>query len=120
MNLTTQNGTALDLLRLRTGANGGINKVFLNTSGQLVVKSDVTNNTKNSGVALPSGWNTVELCTTVGTTGSADLYLNGTKIVNGWVQDTGTTPVAKINLGESANRTFTVNFDDVVVDAFPG
>jgi len=28
--------------------------------------------------------------------------------------------VAKINLGESANRTFTVNFDDVVVDAFPG
>ena len=29
-------------------------------------------------------------------------------------------PVAKINLGESANRTFTVNFDDVVVDAFPG
>jgi hypothetical protein len=120
VNLTTQNGTALDLLRLRTGANGGINKVFLNTSGQLVVKSDVTNNTKNSGVALPSGWNTVELCTTVGTTGTADLYLNGTKIVNGWVQDTGTTPVAKINLGESANRTFTVNFDDVVADAFPG
>ena len=120
VNLTTQNGTALDLFRLRTGANGGINKVFLNVSRQLVVKSDVTNNTKNSGVALPTGWNTVELCTTVGTTGTADLYLNGTKIVNGWVQDTGTTPVAKINLGESANRTFTVNFDDVVVDAFPG
>ncbi len=97
-----------------------MNKVFLNASGQLVVKSDVTNNTKNSGVALPAGWNTVELCTTVGTTGTADLYLNGAKIVNGWVQDTGTTPVAKINLGESADRTFTVNFDDVVVDAFPG
>ena len=85
-----------------------------------MIKSEVTNNTKNSMVVLPVGWNALELCTTVGATGTSDLYLNGVKIVTGWIQDIGTTPVAKINIGDSANRTLTVNFDDVVVDAFPG
>jgi hypothetical protein len=118
--LTTQNGAALDLFRLRTAANGGIAKVFLSAAGNLQVKSDFSGTTKGSGVALPSGWNNVELCGTVGTTSVWDLYLNDVKIVNAWVADTGTTGVERVTVGDNTGKTFTINVDDVIVDAFPG
>jgi hypothetical protein len=120
VNLTTQNGAALDLVRLRTTGNGGIAKVFLSAAGNVQIKSDVANTTKGSGVALPAGWNTVELCGTVGTSSTWDLYLNGSKIVDAWAADTGTTPVGRITVGDNTGKTFTIRFDDVVVDSFPG
>jgi len=57
---------------------------------------------------------------TVGTAGIWDLYLDGTQVVVGWVANTGATPVGRIQVGDTAKKTFTVNFDDVVVDGFPG
>ena len=40
--------------------------------------------------------------------------------MTGWVANTGTSPVGRIQIGDSAAKTFTANFDDVVVDGFPG
>ena len=36
--------------------------------------------------------------------------------LNAWQADTGTTPVGRIQIGDTAAKTFTANFDHVVVD----
>ncbi len=120
VNVTTLGGNSVVLMRLRSAAGTGIAKVFLGSTGTLFVRSDVAGVQRSSGVTLPSGWNTLELCGTVGSAGAWDLYLNGTKIVNAWVTDTGTTPVGRVQIGDDLAKTWTINFDDVVVDQTPG
>ena len=113
------NATSLDastsvLLRLRTSANGPIIRVFALT-GILRLRSDVSAAQRSSGVALGTGWHSIELCGTVGTSGSWDLYRDGVEIVSDWVANTGTTPVGRVEIGDNGAKTYTVNFDDVVV-----
>ena len=55
-----------------------------------------------------------------GTAGTWTLYRDGVQIVNNWVVNTGTTPVGRMEIGDTAAGTFTVNFDDVVVDQTAG
>ena len=103
------------LLRLRTAANGPIARVYLSSTGILSVRSDVSGAQKSSGVALGTGWHGIQLCGTVGASGSWDLYRDGIKIVTGWVANTGTTPVGRVEIGDDGAKTFTINFDDVSV-----
>ena len=120
VNVTNRGAAALDLLRLRTAGNGNIGRVLLNSSGTLQVKSDVTNTVKGAGAGLSPGWHSLEVCMVVGTTGTWDLYLDGSQVVAGWTVDSGTTPVGRVQIGDTVAKTFTVNFDDVVVDGYPG
>jgi hypothetical protein len=120
VNVTNRGATALDLLRLRTAGNGNIGRVLLSSSGILQVKSDVSGTVKGSGTSPSAGWHSIEVCMTVGTTGTWDLYLDGSQVITGWVANSGTTPVGRIQIGDSVAKTFTVNFDDVVVDGYPG
>ncbi len=120
VNVTNRGTAALDLMRLRTAGNGNVGRVLLNSSGILQVKSDVSGTVKGSGAGLSAGWHSIEVCMTVGTAGTWDLYLDGNQVVTGWVANTGTSPVGRIQIGDSAAKTFTANFDDVVVDGFPG
>ena len=76
VNAAALNGNT-DLFRLRTAAGGPIAKAYVNASGVLVVRSDVTSTQQSSGVALGSGWHQVELCGTVGAAGAWDLYRDG-------------------------------------------
>ena len=71
-------------------------------------------------MALGSGWHHLELCGTVGAAGAWDLYRDGVRIVNGWVANTGTTPIGRIQIGDTAAKTFTINWDDVVLDLVAG
>jgi chitodextrinase len=119
VNAAALNGNT-DLFRLRTAAGGPIAKAYVNASGVLVVRSDVTATQLSSGVALGSGWHDLELCGTVGVAGAWDLYRDGVKIVNGWVADTGTDPIGRVQVGDTAAKTWTVNFDDVRLDTTPG
>jgi hypothetical protein len=109
-----------DLFRLRTASDGPIARVYVATDGTLYVRADATSTKIASGVALGTGWHRVELCGTVGTSGTWDLYRDGAKIVNAWMANTGTTPVGRIQIGDDAAKTFTINFDDVVVDQVAG
>ena len=120
VNVTTQGGTAIDLLRLRTAANGPVAKVYLNASGTLLVRSDVANTQQSSSTAIGTGWHEIELCGTVGAATTWDLYRDGTRIVNAWAANTGTTPVGLIQIGDNVARTMTVNFDHVRVDQVAG
>ena len=68
VNAATLDPSATTLLRLRTAANGR-SRVFANANGVLYAKSDASNTQIFSGVALGSGWHTIELCGTVGASG---------------------------------------------------
>jgi len=108
------------LMRLRTASGGPVARLTVSPAGVLQIRSDVSGVQLTSGAALAAGWNDVELCGTVGASGSWDLYLNGTAIVQDWVANTGTTGVGRVEVGDTAAKTWTINFDDVVVDSDPG
>jgi hypothetical protein len=120
VNVTSRDASATTLLRLRTAANGPITRVFINGNGILYVRSDASGTQLFSGIALGTGWHSIELCGTVGTSSTWDLYRDGVKIVNAWTANTGTTPVGRVEIGSALAVTANVNFDDVVVDQTPG
>jgi hypothetical protein len=108
------------LMRLLTASGGGIVRVIENPDRTLSLRSDATGTLRNSGVAVGPGWHDVELCGTVGTSGTWDLYLDGTPIVNGWVANTATSPIGRVLLGDYQAKTWTASYDFVVVDQAPG
>jgi hypothetical protein len=120
VNVNVSSGSGFDLFRLRTATNGAIIKVAMTPAGTLQIRSDFGATTQNSGVQLGTGWHNVELCGTVGSTSTWDLYRDGVKIVNAWAANTGTTPIGRIQIGDTVAKTFTVNFDNVVMDTAVG
>jgi Laminin G domain len=119
INVTTLTSNVI-LMRLLTGTGGGIVRVIENPDGTLSLRSDATGTLMNSGVPLGAGWHDIELCGTVGLSGTWDLYLDGAQIVNGWVANTGTSPIGRVLLGDYQVKTWTANYDFVVVDQAPG
>jgi hypothetical protein len=120
MNITNRT-TALDLIRLRTATNGAIAKVYLDSQGRLIVRSDFASTQQSSGIALPTGWNRIELCgSAVDASGAWTLYLNGAVIVGDWQANTGQVPVGRIQIGDTGAKTWTANWDDVLVDLAAG
>lgn len=120
VNVASLGGNAVDLFRLRTASDGPISRAFVNASGVLYFRSDASGVQQSSGVALGSGWHNVELCGTVGSASTWDLYRDGVTVLGGWVANTGTTPIGRIQIGDTAAKTFTANWDDVVLDTAPG
>jgi hypothetical protein len=120
VNASSLGGNAVDLLRLRTAADGPIARAYVNASGTLFLRADFSGAQRSSGVALGSGWHQLELCGTVGSAGAWDLYRDGVRIVSGWTANTGTTPVGRIQIGDTAAKTWTANFDDVAFDLAAG
>jgi alpha-tubulin suppressor-like RCC1 family protein len=120
VNVANQGGNIVVLGRVRTAADGPIARLMVNASGLLAIKSDVSNVTRTSAVALGTGWHRVEMCGTVGTSGAWDVYRDGVRIVNSWVANTGTLGIGFFNIGDTSAKTWTVNFDQIVVDQTPG
>ena len=120
VNIASIGSPTVAVFRLRTAANGNVVRVYANQAGVLYVKSDVDGTQKWSGVAIGAGWHTVELCGAVGAASTWDLYRDGLVIVNDWASNTGTTDVGRVEIGDTTAKTWTVNFDDVVVDQTPG
>jgi hypothetical protein len=120
VNATSLADSSVDLFRLRTATGGPIVKVLVNPAGTLFVRSDFAASQQSAGVALRPGWNNVELCGTVGSAGTWDLYHDGVKVLDAWVADTGTDAVGRFQLGDAADKTWTINFDHVRVDLEPG
>jgi hypothetical protein len=117
--VTNNGGNAFDLFRLRTSTGGPIVRLFMNATGVLVMRSDFSSVQFATGQE-PTGWFNAEMCGTVGSSSTWDLYVNGTKVVNAWAANTGSTPVGRIEIGDTASKTWTANFDDVVLDDHAG
>jgi hypothetical protein len=115
VNLATQTTTGVDLFRLRTATDGPIAKAFVTTSGLLAIRSDFSGVQQNSTVALGTGWHTVQLCGTVGSSGAWTLSRDGVTVVNAWTANTGSSPIGRIQIGDTAAKTWTANFDDVAL-----
>lgn len=120
VNASSLGGNTVDLLRLRTASDGPISRVMANASGVLIFRSDVSGIQQSSGIVLGNGWHNVELCGTVGSAGTWNLYRDGVTILNGVVANTGTTLIGRIQIGDTAAKTFTINWDDVRLDLLPG
>ena len=115
VNVTSRGSTYVTLLRLGTAANGKVARVFVNSAGVLWIKSDVSGLQVSSSTPIGTGWHQIELCGTVGATGTWNLYRDGVRIVTNWSGNTGTTPIGRVEIGDVSAKTFTANFDDVVV-----
>jgi Domain of unknown function (DUF5122) beta-propeller len=118
VNLGSQ-ASGVDLIRLRTAGGGPIMKAFAHASGRLYLRSDFTGTQRSTNVALGAGWHLIELCGTVGTSTSWTIYRDGTPLVT-WTVSSGTTAVGRVQIGDTAAKTWGANFDDVLVDAAPG
>ena len=105
-----------DLFRLRTSTGGAIVKVYVAANRRVFIRSDASGQQVQTTATLATGWHTVELCGTVGTAGTWDLVVDGTLVRDNWVANTGTTPIGRVQIGDSANKTWTINWDDVVVE----
>ncbi len=103
VNVTSATG-AIDLFRLRSQDNDAIIKVARTAAGTLQLRSDFGSTTQNSGIQLGTGFHEIELCGTVGTATTWDLYRDGVKIVSAWGADTGTIAVGRMQIGDTAAR----------------
>jgi hypothetical protein len=120
VNAANLGANSVILLRTLTSGGVGVIRVLANASGVLVIRSDVSGVQFSSQVALGSGWVTLEVCGTVGTSSAWDVYRNGVRIVNSWTANSGTAAVGQVQIGDTTAKTFTLNIDDVVVDQLPG
>ena len=107
------------LIKLRNSAGNSLGRVQIDSALRLSVRADVsgaTLNTTTPATLALNTWSRVTLCALVagGTSGQLSLRLNGVTIGT-WAADTGTSPLANIQVGDNDARTATVNWDDLVV-----
>ena len=114
-------GANPDLLRLRTTSDGPIMRVYATSGRELWIRSDVSGAQLDSGAKLPLGtWALIELCGTVGTSSTWTLYVDGNAVITGWIANSGTVPVGRVQIGDAAAKTWSISFDDVRLDQTPG
>ena len=106
----------VNLLRLRTAADGSIGYLGAIASGKLLWANDIAGASVVSTVTIVSGWHALELHAVVGAAGSTEVWLDGVKVGSLSISgNLGTTPIGKMQIGEVQNgRTYNVVFDDAV------
>jgi hypothetical protein len=110
-------GSTVVLMRLRTASNGPVGRLFMTSGRALYVKSDVSGQQIPAGAGLPiRSWTTVKLCGTVGSAGTWNLYVNGTRVLGPWTTDNGTTQIGRVEIGSQPAGTFSMTIDDVRVE----
>jgi hypothetical protein len=103
------------LMRLRTADNQAGARVFLSSAGGLYIRSDVAGVQTYSGVRPAVGtWTRLEVCATDGANGTLTLEADGTQIAT-WTGNMGTAGFGMVEIGDTANNTWSANFDDLVV-----
>lgn len=108
----------VNLLRLRTAADGSLVYLFVSTTGKLSLRNDVglVTFTSTTSVTSGSGWHALELhCVINGTSSTTEVWLDNVKINDlSITTNIGTTPIGKFQIGEVQNaRIYNVVFDDV-------
>ncbi|GBC87332.1 hypothetical protein HRbin12_01335 [bacterium HR12] len=116
VDVSVTDASAAVLFRLRTESGEPIVRVRLDDGGFLRVRSDVSGASSPRAALLGSGWHRIALCGSIGPAGSWALYRDGVSVLAGWVADTGTLPAGRVWIGDKALRTWTANFDRVIVE----
>jgi hypothetical protein len=106
----------VNLLRLRTAADGSLGYVFLTPTGQVGLRNDVGATTFTSATVAGPGWHAIELHMAInGTSSTIEVWLDGARLadVSPAGVNLGTTPIGKIQVGEvQTGRTYDLVLDD--------
>ncbi len=106
----------VNLLRLRDATGASLGYLYLADTGQLAFHNDATGTNTLSATAPAPGWHALELRLLVnGPAGAVEVWLDNTRIedLSTTAVDTGTSPVAQLQIGElQTARTYDVVFDD--------
>ena len=110
----------VSFIRFRSGTNAAVGRVYVNATRQVKVKNDLTGVQTSNVWTMPTGWHRFEACArTSGATGEIRLYTDGV-LRSTMATNIGTAPITGFRLFDDANRIFTGNVDDVVVDQAAG
>ena len=114
----------VNLLRLRTAADGSLAYLGVDTGRHLLLRNDAGGATYTSVTTVTpgSGWHVLELHTRIaGTASGVEVWLDGTRVADlSRTVNLGSTPIGRLQIGEvNTGRTYDVVFDDVVFDPAP-
>lgn len=108
----------VNLLRLRDVAGNSLGYLFVNTSGTLGLRDDVTGSTVTSTTSVAAGWHALELhMRNDGATHAVDAWLDDVPVdgLSSSVANTSAALIGQIQIGEvQAGRTYDLFLDDVV------
>lgn len=108
----------VNLLRFRDAAGNSLGYLYVNTSGQLVARNDVTATTVTSSTVVGAGWHALELhMRGDGTTSAIDAWLDDLPVgvLSSSVASPGAAPIGQIQIGEvQTGRTYDLVVDDVI------
>ena len=104
------------LMKLRATAEDSIAGLALTRNRFLEFRNFNLDTKSTSAVQVGPGWHSIELRMTVGTSGSVQVFLDGTQVPIPATHNLGTTPVGKLQLGDNNNdRTYQVVYDNVSI-----
>jgi hypothetical protein len=115
VNVTSVTSSSVTLLRFRTSGGVSVGRAYITSARLLYIRADVQGTAFSTGLTLPAGWNSLEICAVTSVSGSWTLYLGGS-LIGSWTANNGTTDIGRIQIGETAAVTATMAFDDVVLD----
>jgi chitodextrinase len=112
--------TSANLFGFRTSSGASIVNVYLDTNGRVSLRNNAGGvTTYGTTTIAPGGWHRVVLHAFVNSTSSSmDVFVDGAAVPGLTLtgQNLGTSPIAKLQLGEtSTGRTYDIALDDVTV-----
>jgi hypothetical protein len=112
--------TSANLFGFRTSTGASIINLYLDTSGRVSLRNNAGGVTTNSAMVIaPGAWHLFTLHAIVnGTSSSVDVSVDGVTVPGLTLtgQDFGTSPIARLQLGETTTgRTYDIVLDDVTV-----
>src|SRR6201999_4541780 len=100
VDLTSISTTAAVLLRFHS-ASAGVARVYLTPARLLAIRADGSGKTFTSSTPLPLGaWHHLQLCTTVGTSATTSVSLDGNPVLSA-ASSTGTAPITQLQVGDT-------------------
>lgn len=112
--------TSATLFGFRTSGGGSIVNVYLDANGRVSLRNNAGSVTTYGTTTIAAGsWHRVVLHATIaGTDSKLDVSVDGTAVTGLSLtgQNLGTTPIARLQLGETTSgRTYDIALDDIVV-----
>jgi chitodextrinase len=110
--------STVNLLKLRTATGTALFGLFRNSSGNLGYRNEVAAVSTTSTTPVTTGvWHEVQVRVRInGASGESEAWFNGVRIASlSKVENFGTTPIGRLQIGEnSSGKVYDVAFDNVV------
>lgn len=118
--IVSQGATWVYLLKIRTGADASILGVYVSSAGALCSRNDITGvDTVSSTVVTKGSWHELQVHVQVnGSSSQTQVWYDGVQVTGlSKTDNLGTTPIGRLQLGESAaGNTYDIAFDAVIAD----